>query len=128
MPDRAASSMARLSQQRQVQIRAKSIRFRPRCTRKMNAFADKAIDLSPGGTGTSARMAQLYGKGRLEVGETYRHESIIGTIFEGRVESAANVGEFSGIAPSVGGWARVIGHNTVFVDDRDPLAHGFQIT
>lgn len=91
-------------------------------------YGDKAIDRSPGGTGTSARMAQLYGKGRLEVGETYRHESIIGTIFEGRVESAANVGEFSGIAPSVGGWARVIGHNTIFVDDRDPLAHGFQIT
>ncbi|MVA19300.1 4-hydroxyproline epimerase [Agrobacterium vitis] len=90
-------------------------------------YGDKAIDRSPGGTGTSARMAQLYGKGRLKVGETFRQESIIGTVFEGRVEEDVMVGSFKGIKPSVGGWARIIGHNTIFVDDRDPLAHGFQI-
>lgn len=91
-------------------------------------YGDKAIDRSPGGTGTSARMAQLHGKGRLPVGSTYRNESLIGTIFEGRVESAANIGSFEGIIPSIGAWARVIGHNTIYVDDRDPLAHGFQIS
>lgn len=90
-------------------------------------YGDKAIDRSPGGTGTSARMAQLHGKGRLKVGETFRQESLIGTVFEGRVEAEAEVGNFTGIKPSVGGWARIIGHNTIFVDDRDPLAHGFQI-
>jgi 4-hydroxyproline epimerase len=90
-------------------------------------YGDKAIDRSPGGTGTSARMAQLYGKGRLEIGDRYRHESLIGTVFEGRVEAIASIGPYNGIMPSVGGWARVIGHNTIFVDDRDPLAHGFQI-
>jgi len=90
-------------------------------------YGDKAIDRSPGGTGTSARMAQLHGKGRLATGASYRHESLIGTIFEGRVEAAVDVGQYSGILPSIGGWARVIGHNTIFVDDRDPLAHGFQI-
>lgn len=90
-------------------------------------YGDKAIDRSPGGTGTSARMAQLHGKGRLAVGSKYRHESLIGTIFEGRVEAEAGVGSYRGILPSIGGWARVIGHNTIFVDDRDPLAHGFQI-
>ncbi|OWV91961.1 hydroxyproline-2-epimerase [Rhizobium sp. N122] len=90
-------------------------------------YGDKAIDRSPGGTGTSARMAQLHGKGRLDVGSKYRHESLIGTIFEGRVEAEARVGPYRGILPSIGGWARVIGHNTIFVDDRDPLAHGFQI-
>ncbi|ARO27891.1 4-hydroxyproline epimerase protein (plasmid) [Rhizobium sp. TAL182] len=90
-------------------------------------YGEKAIDRSPGGTGTSARMAQLHGKGRLTVGSSYRHESLIGTIFEGRVEAEANVGPYRGILPSIGGWARVIGHNTIFVDDRDPLAHGFQI-
>jgi proline racemase len=73
-------------------------------------------------------MAQLHGKGRLPVGSTYRNESLIGTIFEGRVESAARIGSFEGILPSIGGWARVIGHNTIYVDDRDPLAHGFQIS
>ena len=90
-------------------------------------YGDKAIDRSPGGTGTSARMAQLHGKGRLKVGEPYRHESLIGTVFEGRVERAADVGPYPGILPSVGGWARITGHNTIFVDDRDPLAHGFQL-
>lgn len=90
-------------------------------------YGEKAIDRSPGGTGTSARMAQLHGKGRLAVGSTYRHESLIGTIFEGRVEAEAKIGPYAGILPSIGGWARVIGHNTIFVDDRDPLAHGFQI-
>ncbi len=90
-------------------------------------YGEKAIDRSPGGTGTSARMAQLYGKERLTVGSRYRHESLIGTVFEGRVEAEARIGPYSGILPSIGGWARVIGHNTIFVDDRDPLAHGFQI-
>ncbi|EJJ28175.1 4-hydroxyproline epimerase [Rhizobium sp. CF142] len=90
-------------------------------------YGDKAIDRSPGGTGTSARMAQLYGKGRLATGSSYRHESLIGTRFEGRVEAEAEIGPYSGILPSIGGWARIIGHNTIFVDDRDPLAHGFQI-
>ncbi|MGO8119050.1 4-hydroxyproline epimerase [Rhizobium leguminosarum] len=90
-------------------------------------YGDKAIDRSPGGTGTSARMAQLHGKGRLRPGDTFRLQSLIGTVFEGRVEAETMVGPFKGIKPSVGGWARIIGHNTIFVDDRDPLAHGFQI-
>ena len=90
-------------------------------------YGDKAIDRSPGGTGTSARMAQLYGKGRLRVGETFRQECIIGAVFVGRVEAEMAVGSYRGIKPSVSGWARIIGHNTIFVDDRDPLALGFQI-
>ncbi|RVP09718.1 4-hydroxyproline epimerase [Sinorhizobium meliloti] len=90
-------------------------------------YGDKAIDRSPGGTGTSARMAQLHGKGQLKIGDTYRNESLIGTIFEGRLEATAKVGNYNGIVPSIGAWARITGHNTIFVDDRDPLAHGFQI-
>ncbi|WP_234464196.1 4-hydroxyproline epimerase [Paracoccus caeni] len=49
-------------------------------------FGEKAIDRSPGGTGTSARMSQVHGKGRLAVGGRYRNESLIGTVFDGRVE------------------------------------------
>ena len=90
-------------------------------------YGEKAIDRSPGGTGTSARMAQLHGKGRLAVGGRYRNESLIGTTFDGRVESEAAIGAFTGIRPSLGAWARIIGHNTIFVDDRDPLFKGFQI-
>ena len=90
-------------------------------------YGDKAIDRSPCGTGTSARMAQRVAKGLLKVGEDFVHESIIGTLFHGRVEAAAQVGAYDAIRPSIGGWARIIGHNTIFVDLRDPLALGFQL-
>jgi 4-hydroxyproline epimerase len=88
-------------------------------------YGDKAIDRSPCGTGSSARMAQLVAKGRLKVGDTFVHESIIGTLFNCKVEREARVGNLPAIMPSIGGWARVTGHNTIYVDDRDPLAHGF---
>ena len=90
-------------------------------------YGERAIDRSPCGTGSSARMAQLVARGRLAVGQEFIHESIIGTMFDCRVEAAAAVGSFRAIMPSVAGWARVTGHNTIFVEDRDPLAHGFQI-
>jgi len=91
-------------------------------------YGDKAIDRSPCGTGSSARMAQLVAKGRLSVGEEFVHESIIGTLFHCRVEATSTVGNHAAILPSVAGWARVIGHNTIYVDDRDPLEHGFQLS
>ncbi|MGI4861228.1 MAG: 4-hydroxyproline epimerase [Janthinobacterium lividum] len=88
-------------------------------------YGDKAIDRSPCGTGTSARMAHLVAKGQLRIGARFIHESIIGTLFTGVAEEATRVGSYEGIIPSVQGWARVTGHNTIFVDDRDPLAKGF---
>lgn len=90
-------------------------------------YGERAIDRSPCGTGTSARMAQLAAKGKLGVGDSFVHESIIGSLFHGRVEAAAAVGNFSGIRPSIKGWARTTGLNTIFVDSRDPFAHGFQV-
>jgi len=90
-------------------------------------YGDKAIDRSPCGTGTSARMAQLAGKGELAVGDDFVHESIIGSLFRGRVEAAARVGNKDAIVPSIEGWARVTGLNTIFIDDRDPFRHGFQV-
>jgi 4-hydroxyproline epimerase len=90
-------------------------------------YGERGIDRSPCGTGTSARMAQLVAKRRLGVGDDFIHESVIGTLFDGRVEAAAQVGEHPAIAPSVAGWARVHGLNTIFVDPRDPLAGGFQL-
>lgn len=90
-------------------------------------YGDKAIDRSPCGTGTSARMAQWAAKGRLTVGDDFVHESIIGTLFKGRVEKAVKLGNRDGIVPSIEGWARMTGYNTIFIDDRDPLAHGFQV-
>lgn len=90
-------------------------------------YGDKAIDRSPCGTGTSARMAQLYAKGRLTVGDNFHHESIIGSIFKGRIEAATDVAGRPAIIPSVGGWARQTGVNTIFIDDRDPYARGFVV-
>lgn len=90
-------------------------------------YGDKAIDRSPCGTGTSARMAQLAAKGRLRPGDDFVHESIIGSLFRGRVEGTARVGNRDAIIPSIAGWARVTGFNTLFIDDRDPFAHGFVV-
>jgi 4-hydroxyproline epimerase len=90
-------------------------------------YGDKAIDRSPCGTGTSARMAQLAAKGKLKVGDSFVHESIIGSLFKGRVVKEAKVGNHAAIIPSIEGWARVTGYNTIFIDDRDPYKHGFVV-
>ncbi len=88
-------------------------------------YGDKAIDRSPCGTGTSARMAQRWTKGQLKLGEKFVHESIIGSLFEGALVAERNVGDYRAVVPTVQGWARITGLNTIFIDDRDPYAHGF---
>ncbi|MBZ9745483.1 4-hydroxyproline epimerase [Mesorhizobium sp. CO1-1-7] len=90
-------------------------------------YGDKAIDRSPCGTGTSARMAQLHAKGKLKAGDAFVHESIIGSLFKGKVEKDVTVAGKPAIIPSIGGWARMTGLNTIFIDDRDPFAHGFVV-
>lgn len=90
-------------------------------------YGDKAIDRSPCGTGTSARLAQLYTKGKLQVGEEYIHESFIGSTFVGRIEKEVNVGDYKAIIPSIKGWARIYGHNTISIDEDDPYAFGFSV-
>ncbi|MER9654077.1 4-hydroxyproline epimerase [Mesorhizobium sp. M0152] len=90
-------------------------------------YGDKAIDRSPCGTGTSARMAQLHAKGKLKAGDAFVHESIIGSLFKGKVEQEVAVAGKPAIIPSIGGWARMTGLNTIFIDDRDPFAHGFVV-
>ena len=90
-------------------------------------YGDKAIDRSPCGTGTSARMAQLVAQGKLAVGDEFVHESIIGSLFKGRVEATTTVASRAAIIPSIAGWARMTGINTIFIDDRDPFAHGFVV-
>ncbi|MFX0540847.1 4-hydroxyproline epimerase [Roseovarius sp. S4756] len=90
-------------------------------------YGDKAIDRSPCGTGTSARMAQRAAKGLLKEGEEFIHESIIGSLFKGRYEASTDVSGQPAIIPSIAGWARVTGLNTIFIDERDPFAHGFVV-
>jgi 4-hydroxyproline epimerase len=103
-------------------------------------YGDKAIDRSPCGTGTSARMAQWFAKGKLKEGDAFIHESIIGSTFTGRVEKVVTVGGSPGspgshglpgipaIVPSVEGWAKIYGYNTITIDpEDDPYAYGFQV-
>jgi 4-hydroxyproline epimerase len=90
-------------------------------------YGDKAIDRSPCGTGTSARMAQWHAKGKLKKGDVFIHESIIGSKFTGRIEDVVTMDKYDAIIPSIEGWAEVYGYNTIKIDDRDPYAHGFQV-
>lgn len=90
-------------------------------------YGDKAIDRSPCGTGTSARMAQWYTKGKLKKGDKFIHESIIGSKFTGTIEEETTVGGMPAIIPGIEGWAIVTGYNTIIIDDEDPYAHGFQV-
>ncbi len=102
-------------------------------------YGDKAIDRSPCGTGTSARMAQLYAKGQLSLGDTFVHESYIGSQFVGKIEEIVELscdssysqgveGKISAIKPSIQGWAKVFGKNCITIDDDDPYAFGFVVT
>ena len=91
-------------------------------------YGEKAIDRSPCGTGTSARLAQLYAKGKLQKGEEYIHESFIGSKFVGCVEEVTELDGKPAIIPSIKGWAKVYGYNTIIIDDEDdPYAHGFVV-
>ena len=90
-------------------------------------YGDKAIDRSPCGTGTSARMAQLHARGKLKPGEEFIHESYIGSRFIGRIEQETKIGEQPAIIPSIQGWARVFGYNTIKINEEDPYAFGFQV-
>ena len=91
-------------------------------------YGDKAIDRSPCGTGTSARMAQWYTKGKLKKGDVFIHESIIGSKFNGTIEEETMVAGKPSIKPGIEGWARIFGYNTISIDEADdPYAFGFQV-
>ena len=91
-------------------------------------YGDKAIDRSPCGTGTSARMAQWYAKGKLKKGDVFVHESIIGSKFNGTIEEELTVNGKPAIRPGIEGWAKIYGYNTISIDkNNDPYAYGFQV-
>jgi len=90
-------------------------------------YGDKAIDRSPCGTGTSARLAHLFAKGKLKVGDRFVHESYIGSRFIGRIEAETEIGGVRAIVPSIEGSAIATGRNEIWIDTEDPFAHGFQV-
>jgi proline racemase/trans-L-3-hydroxyproline dehydratase len=83
-----------------------------------------AYDRSPCGTGTSAKLAVLFSKGDLEVGQWFTSESVLGTRFRGRVVAETKVGKFQAIVPEVEGSAYVTGLQTFMLDPDDPCVHG----
>jgi proline racemase len=93
--------------------------------RNVVIFGEGSVDRSPCGTGTSARMAALHAKGELKIGEPFVHESIIGTLFYGRLLREVAVGGFKAVVPRVGSSAYITGIQQFVIDPEDPLAMGF---
>ncbi len=91
-------------------------------------YGERAIDRSPCGTGTSARLAHLHALGRLETGKSFVHESYIGSRFIGRIEGETEVGGIPAIIPSIEGSAVATGFNTIWIDSDDPFHAGFSVT
>jgi trans-L-3-hydroxyproline dehydratase len=90
-------------------------------------YADRAVDRSPTGSGTAGRIAQLYLRGELAKTETLVNESIIGTVFKGRVLSETKVGAYDAVVPEVSGKAYICGFANWIIDEEDPLAFGFLV-
>lgn len=88
-------------------------------------FADREVDRSPTGTGTAGRMAQLYARGRLALGQVFVNESIIGTRFAGKVVRETRVGDFPAVVPEVSGQGYIVGFSQWVVDPADLVAEGF---
>lgn len=89
---------------------------------------ENALDRSPCGTGTSARLAQWHAKGKLKSGDVFVHESYIGSQFIGRIEEETSIIDRAAIIPSIEGWARITGYSQIIIDDEDPYFEGFQVT
>jgi len=86
-----------------------------------------AIDRSPCGTGTCAKMAALYAKGRLKLNEDFRHEGILGTVFTGRLIGETKVGQYPAVIPTLAGQAWITGFSSYVVDPDDPFPEGFTV-
>ncbi|NTX26736.1 proline racemase family protein [Burkholderia pyrrocinia] len=90
-------------------------------------FADREVDRSPSGSGTSGRVAQLYQRGKLALRETLVNESVVGTTFSGRVVRETAVGDIPAVINEIEGSAHICGFANWIIDERDPLAHGFLV-
>jgi proline racemase len=86
-----------------------------------------AIDRSPCGTGTSARMAVLHAKGRLDIREPFRHEGILGTVFVGQLLEATRIGDRAAVVPEITGTAWITAFASYVVDPTDPFPEGYTV-
>lgn len=90
-------------------------------------FGQGQFDRSPCGTGTSAKMATLFAKNKLEQNEEFVYESIVGTLFKGEVIDTHKVGAFEAVIPKITGSAYITGFNNLVIDPEDPVKHGFLV-
>jgi proline racemase len=95
--------------------------------KNVTVFADAEVDRSPCGTGTCAVMAVIDAMGLMPAGRPFGHESLIGTLFNGRVTGRTRVGDFGAILPELEGSAWITGEHVFLVDDDDPLKGGFRL-
>jgi proline racemase len=86
-----------------------------------------AIDRSPCGTGTCAKMAVMHAKGELGLGQDFRHEGILGTVFTGRLIAETKVGPYQAVVPTLSGQAWITGFNNYVLDPGDPFPQGFTV-
>jgi trans-L-3-hydroxyproline dehydratase len=91
-------------------------------------FANGELDRSPTGSGTAGRIAQLHARGRFQLGETLVNESIIGSVFKGRILQEAEVAGLPAVIPEIQGDAFICGFGNWMIDERDPLSYGFELT
>ena len=95
--------------------------------RNITIYAEGAVDRSPCGTGTSAKLANLYADGGIPVDQPYVHESVIGTTFTGRVLGETSVGPYPAIETEIAGRGFVTGFHQFVVDPEDPTTGGFLV-
>jgi proline racemase len=87
-----------------------------------------ALDRSPCGTGTCAKMAALHARGELAVGDEFVHEGPLGTTFTGRIIGETKVGQYKAISTTLTGRAWITGIAQYVLDDEDPFPEGFTIS
>ncbi|WP_428374318.1 4-hydroxyproline epimerase [Lichenicoccus sp.] len=90
-------------------------------------YGDKALDRSPCGTGTSARLAHLWSRGRLKVGQPFLHQSYIHSRFTGIIAEETDLAGMPAIVPLIEGSAISTGFNTIWIDRNDMFWRGFQV-
>jgi proline racemase len=95
--------------------------------RNVTIFADAEVDRSPCGTGTAAVMAVLSEMGVLAERAPFVHESIVGTLFTGKIVGRQQVGDKAAIVPEISGAAWITGEHTFLIDGDDPLSAGFRL-
>lgn len=90
-------------------------------------FGNGQIDRSPCGTGTSAKIATLFSKGQLLINQVFVYESILGTLFKGKVIETTQVGDYPAIIPVITGSAYITGFNHFVINPDDPVKYGFSL-